>query len=66
MWGRSNGTVDLLILTDATVGLVILFVAIVVSSVEVRSNCTVHSIVVGISIVVDTVALSIVPFGWLR
>ena len=47
---HSNGTVDLLIFTNATVGLVILVVAIVVSSVEVRPRCTVHSIVVGISI----------------
>ena len=66
MKGHSNGTVDLLIFTNATVSLVILVVAIVVSSVEDRPNCTVHSIVVGISIVVDTVASSIVPFVWLR
>ena len=60
---HSNGTVDLLISTNATVSLVILVVAIVVSG---RPNCTVHSIVVGISIVIDTVASSIVPFVWLR
>ena len=66
MGGHSNGTVDLLILTNATVGLVILVVAIVVSSVEVRPRCTVDAIVIGTSIVVGTVALSIVPFVWLR
>ena len=47
----------LLIFTNATVSLVILVVAIVVSSVEVRPNCTVHSIVVGISIPNSTVDL---------
>ena len=64
--GHLNGTVDLFIFTNATVSLVILVVAIVVSSVEVRPNCTVDAIVIGTSIVVGTVALSIVPFVWLR
>ena len=55
--GHSNGTVDLSICTNATVSLVIRVVAIVVSSVEVRSNCTVHSVVIGISIPSSTVDL---------
>ena len=48
---------DLFIFTNATVSLVTLVVANVVSSVEVRSNCTVHSIGVGISIPNSTVNL---------
>ena len=57
---------DLLLFANATVSLVILVVAIIISSVEVRPNCTVDAIVIGTSIVVGTVALSIVPFVWLR